>query len=550
MAIQEWNARSTHCLDHVKKLYGKSLHTASLIPAGCAYLTGLERMVAVWGKKNPSSHTDRINSLRKTSPGGSTLSSRELQPAPSILLPPSSTSPPFLMLALASALASSSAPNGEPGGSSQDGKNETASETSHGPKPLPSNSSSFPSLAPLILNSTSSSTATTPALSKAGKLADTATMASTPSSNESTPFWPVNPAPSLASLFDLSQASTTQQMPPPEPSMASPTSSSLVYLPQHLSELVINFSEPLHPRELHARASDSYPTAASKFIDRLQREQEAAARTPAHQYNDDEASVIPSTTHKTPAARFNGPFTPTVSSAAPPKPGPYKPDLTPNPSSLRPHCLAWQHLILWRPAHDSLRSPSKLDSTAPNLLSDDELDRIPRVISASWAESTKELYGTGLLTFHVYCDVSFQTVTAHPYHQTSSPPFKAWHILHGLEWNIRELKYKALLEGANRLAPSSSKPPKRAPFTVQILEKFRQSMNTDDPRDAAIFACITCSFYCIARLGEFTVPAISKYDHTKHMSRAGISFTHNHDNLPVITFSFPCTKTSSNGEQA
>jgi hypothetical protein len=125
---------------------------------------------------------------------------------------------------------------------------------------------------------------------------------------------------------------------------------------------------------------------------------------------------------------------------------------------------------------------------------------------------------------------------------------RAWHILHGLEWNIKELEYKAILEGANKLAPSSSKRAKRAPFTVDILEKFRHAMDLDNPRDATIFACIAISFYCVARLGEFTVPAIAKFDRTKHISRADVKFTFNHENLPVIMFSLPCTKTSPEGE--
>ena len=50
-AIDEWNARATHTLEDVQKIYGKLLHTASLIPAGRAYLTGFERMMAVCGKK-------------------------------------------------------------------------------------------------------------------------------------------------------------------------------------------------------------------------------------------------------------------------------------------------------------------------------------------------------------------------------------------------------------------------------------------------------------------------------------------------------------------
>ena len=40
-----------HLLEDVQKLYGKLLHTASLVPAGRAYLTGFERMLAVCEKK-------------------------------------------------------------------------------------------------------------------------------------------------------------------------------------------------------------------------------------------------------------------------------------------------------------------------------------------------------------------------------------------------------------------------------------------------------------------------------------------------------------------
>ena len=50
-AIEEWNQRCTHLLEDVQKPYGKLLHTASLVPAGRAYLTGFECMLAVCEKK-------------------------------------------------------------------------------------------------------------------------------------------------------------------------------------------------------------------------------------------------------------------------------------------------------------------------------------------------------------------------------------------------------------------------------------------------------------------------------------------------------------------
>ncbi|KIJ05117.1 hypothetical protein PAXINDRAFT_21600 [Paxillus involutus ATCC 200175] len=199
-----------------------------------------------------------------------------------------------------------------------------------------------------------------------------------------------------------------------------------------------------------------------------------------------------------------------------------------------------------------------------------EAQRVLDVIGASWAESTKELYGTGLLVFHVYCDIhdvpdaqwapisrnllaAFLASCAGALSGSTisnyAAALRAWHVLHGLTWSINELEYKALLEGATRLAPTSSKRPKRSPFTAAILENFKEAMNLEDPRDAAIFACLVSSFYCIARLGEFTVPAISRFDPAKHISRAGLIVTRNHNNLPVMKFSIPSTKTSSDGEE-
>jgi hypothetical protein len=128
-------------------------------------------------------------------------------------------------------------------------------------------------------------------------------------------------------------------------------------------------------------------------------------------------------------------------------------------------------------------------------------------------------------------------------------PVKAWHLLHGLEWAIKDTKYKALLEGATRLAPPTSKWSKHVPFTVDILERFNLTMNLDDPRDTAIFACLSCSFFCIARLGKFMVPAISKFDPSKYITRSCVALAENHEGLPVLKFSLPSTKASREGEE-
>ena len=44
--IMEWKEQSVHVLNDVQKLYSKLLHTCLVVPSGCAYLTGLEAMLA------------------------------------------------------------------------------------------------------------------------------------------------------------------------------------------------------------------------------------------------------------------------------------------------------------------------------------------------------------------------------------------------------------------------------------------------------------------------------------------------------------------------
>ncbi|KAF9228987.1 hypothetical protein BS17DRAFT_792943 [Gyrodon lividus] len=54
----------------------------------------------------------------------------------------------------------------------------------------------------------------------------------------------------------------------------------------------------------------------------------------------------------------------------------------------------------------------------------------------------------------------------------------------------------------------------------------------DTPRDAAIYACIVTVLYCVARLGEFTVPAISKFDQAIHITRSNLTHLRDPSGLP------------------
>ncbi|KAG1868954.1 hypothetical protein DFJ58DRAFT_621615, partial [Suillus subalutaceus] len=185
------------------------------------------------------------------------------------------------------------------------------------------------------------------------------------------------------------------------------------------------------------------------------------------------------------------------------------------------------------------------------------LDCILNVMGVSWVQSTKETYGAGLLVFHVFCDtnniaedqwcpvnpallLTFLSSCAGSYSGSTLANYavaiRAWHLLHGRLWLISPSELKSLLDGARAVVPESSKQPKCLPFTPEFLSTIRDHLNLNEPLDAAVFACLTTMFYCIVRLGEFTVKFIKDFDQRKHISRAGVSDYSDRHGHPVTKF--------------
>ena len=126
---------------------------------------------------------------------------------------------------------------------------------------------------------------------------------------------------------------------------------------------------------------------------------------------------------------------------------------------------------------------------------------------------------------------------------------KAWHLLHGQPWTIPQDELQLMLQGAARLAPRSSKRAKQPPVTVDDLKIIHAYLDMNDPCNAAIYACTVTTFYCIARLGEFTVPNIRKrFKPTKHIMHQDISTLKDQNGLPVLKFRIPVTKCEATGE--
>jgi hypothetical protein len=107
---------------------------------------------------------------------------------------------------------------------------------------------------------------------------------------------------------------------------------------------------------------------------------------------------------------------------------------------------------------------------------------------------------------------------------------------------------KAALDGAAILAPPSSRMPKRAPVTLDIISALVTKFDLSKPLDAAVFACLTTTFFSAARLGEFTLTSLKAFDPRQHVKLADMHYNQDRNGLRVTVFSLPRTKCAVDGE--
>ncbi len=234
----------------------------------------------------------------------------------------------------------------------------------------------------------------------------------------------------------------------------------------------------------------------------------------------------------------------------------YKAHLTPRPSPLRPHLPARERVMGWRPAFSC---PGVLG------LSGSDMDRLRSIISFAWTDGTLESYGTGLLVYHVFCDnkdiaesdccpasalliSAFVATLSGSYAGSTVAGYlyavRAWHIVDGTIWSVKQDELDALIQAAERLQPPSSRRKKRAPYTVKILEDLVSKLDLTVALDCAVAACLTTTFYSAARLGEFTVKTLTAFDASLHVKPADISQVQDHNNLEQTAFFLPSTKSA------
>jgi len=219
----------------------------------------------------------------------------------------------------------------------------------------------------------------------------------------------------------------------------------------------------------------------------------------------------------------------------------------------RPQCLAKDRLLKWRPLLTTDASP----------LSED-LEKRYQLTAAAWEPSTLSAYASGLLVFHTWCDskglaeeeraptsqdtiAGFITDLAGAYAGDTIANYiqgvRAWHRIYDIPWNIDDLHIHTMLKGARKSTPEALKLPKRLPLLVDDIVAIRAHLNLTQPLDAAVFACLTTTFFTAARLGEFTVKNLSSFDAETHIKLADVQ--HNvkdRSGNKVTTFHIPQTK--------
>lgn len=178
---------------------------------------------------------------------------------------------------------------------------------------------------------------------------------------------------------------------------------------------------------------------------------------------------------------------------------PYPNAMKPNISTLRPHCLAKDRLQKWRPLRARENSTTGITEA--------DMTRVAEVLQFSWEESTKIMYGSGLLAFHVFCDKrNIAEERRAPVHHSVLSAFianlagaysgktirnyvwglRAWHILHGAEWTLNFTEVENLLTAADKLTPATSKKLKREPYTPEYIRQIGAGLDLEKPLDGSL----------------------------------------------------------------
>ena len=125
---------------------------------------------------------------------------------------------------------------------------------------------------------------------------------------------------------------------------------------------------------------------------------------------------------------------------------------------------------------------------------------------------------------------------------------RAWHIIHGLKLNLHKPTMDALLKAAVIMAPPDAQRAKRPLLRLEKIAAIKALLDLGKPLDLAVFACLTTTFWGMARLGEFTLPDKTHFNATTHIARGAVGQVTNREGNTIWVFRVPRTKMEVTGE--
>jgi hypothetical protein len=184
------------------------------------------------------------------------------------------------------------------------------------------------------------------------------------------------------------------------------------------------------------------------------------------------------------------------------------------PSSLRPHVLASDRLLMWTTPH-SQNFQQSLEAEIPAVL----LLKLFQTMLCSLDENTRNNYGAGLLQFTQFCDAhhipetqrmpasenlltAFASAAAGSHSPSALTNWLAglqfWHVINGASWKGSD-RLHHVRRGFVKLAPPDSKRAKRPPVTIEAMTALKDGLDLSNAFDAAIWAVASIAFWCCCR---------------------------------------------------
>ena len=228
-----------------------------------------------------------------------------------------------------------------------------------------------------------------------------------------------------------------------------------------------------------------------------------------------------------------------------------------------PDCPAGDCIHVWRPMNTC---HTLNHNNLPTNFNENDLAYIKNLLEHTFAPNTRNSYGSGLLIFHIFCNLrginkehhapvnltvlsTFISTLTGSYRGSTIKNYiyriHSWHILHGIKWFSHDNKIKALLKAANKLAPRSSQQKKKPPWMIHHLTTFCKVLNQNIPKDSAILPCLTTTFWGTTHLREVTVPKLNGFNPNLHIKPLDVQ--HNvkdRNNCEETIIFLPWTKTA------